>query len=246
MTRFEAAVVALPTDEAGLNEIPLYDEDFVLAVPAGHRLDGRTGLPLSVLKNQPLLLLDDGHCLRDQTLDLCRSVDAAPRSSDTRAASLATIVQCVAGDLGLTLIPRSAIAVETARGTVGTAEFADHLQPLLAAAGTGFQLPFQAVIQRGDRNSHRGTPGPGHGRNQVQIPQHQSTFGNQAEGVLAIHQHLQQLTGNASLSLNGLIRVGDRAEHNGPTAVRRFAKAVAKHLRSIVLAENLALEVLTG
>jgi LysR family hydrogen peroxide-inducible transcriptional activator len=121
----EAAVVALPTDEAGLNEIPLYDEDFVLAVPAGHRLDGRTGLPLSVLKNQPLLLLDDGHCLRDQTLDLCRSVDAAPRSSDTRAASLATIVQCVAGDLGLTLIPRSAIAVETARGTVGTAEFAE-------------------------------------------------------------------------------------------------------------------------
>lgn len=121
----EAAVVALPTDEAGLNEIPLYDEDFVLAVPAGHRLDGRTGLPLSVLKNQPLLLLDDGHCLRDQTLDLCRSVDAAPTSSDTRAASLATIVQCVAGDLGLTLIPRSAIAVETARGTVGTAEFAE-------------------------------------------------------------------------------------------------------------------------
>ncbi len=121
----EAAVVALPTDKSGFAELPLYTEDFVLIVPSGHELDGRDDLPLSVLADLPILLLDDGHCLRDQTLDLCRSVDAAPMSSDTRATSLATVVQCVAGGLGVTLVPRSAVAVETAKGALGIAEFAD-------------------------------------------------------------------------------------------------------------------------
>lgn len=121
----EAAVVALPTEESGLVEIPLYTEDFVLITAAGHELDGRRNLPLSVLAHLPILLLDDGHCLRDQTLDLCRSVDAPPSTSDTRATSLATVVQCVAGDLGVTLIPRSAVDVETGKGALGVAEFAD-------------------------------------------------------------------------------------------------------------------------
>ncbi|MGA9874005.1 MAG: hydrogen peroxide-inducible genes activator [Rhodococcus sp. (in: high G+C Gram-positive bacteria)] len=121
----EAAVLALPTEESGIVEIPLYTEDFVMIVPAGHDLDGKKSLALSALAGQPLLLLDDGHCLRDQTLDLCRSIDAAPTSSDTRATSLATVVQCVAGGLGVTLIPRSAVAVETHKGPLGVAEFAD-------------------------------------------------------------------------------------------------------------------------
>ncbi|WP_089243052.1 hydrogen peroxide-inducible genes activator [Rhodococcoides kyotonense] len=121
----EAAVVAVPTEEPGVVELPLYTEDFVLIVPAGHELDGRKDLPLSALVDQPILLLDDGHCLRDQTLDLCRSVDAAPAAGDTRATSLATVVQCVAGGLGVTLVPRSAVAVETSKGALGIAEFAD-------------------------------------------------------------------------------------------------------------------------
>ncbi|WP_072802005.1 LysR substrate-binding domain-containing protein [Rhodococcoides yunnanense] len=121
----ELAVVALPTDEPGLVEIPLYTEDFVLVVPAGHELDGRADLPVSILKDLPILLLDDGHCLRDQTLDLCRSADAIPAASDTRATSLATVVQCVAGGLGVTLVPRSAVEVETSKGAFGIAEFAD-------------------------------------------------------------------------------------------------------------------------
>ncbi|TSD96050.1 LysR family transcriptional regulator [Skermania sp. ID1734] len=122
----DVALVALPSDVNGLAEIPLYSEDFVLVLPSGHELAGRSDLAPDIVADLPLLLLDEGHCLRDQTLELCRSVDARPDSAgDTRAASLATVVQCVAGGLGVTLVPRMAIPVETKRGRLETARFAD-------------------------------------------------------------------------------------------------------------------------
>ncbi len=121
----DVALLALPTDVPGLIEIPLYTEEFVLVTPRGHELAGRTDLAPAVLDSLPLLLLDEGHCLRDQALDLCRSAEVHPAAvGDTRAASLATVVQCVAGGLGVTLIPEMAVASETARGTLGTAHFA--------------------------------------------------------------------------------------------------------------------------
>lgn len=120
----DAAVVALPSEISGVVEMPLYSEDFVLVVPTGHELAGRVDVPVSVLDNAPLLLLDEGHCLRDQTLDLCRSVDVRPMAGDTRATSLATVVRCVAGGLGITLVPASSIPVETARGDLAMAYFA--------------------------------------------------------------------------------------------------------------------------
>lgn len=119
----DVALLALPAGAPGLIEIPLYDEDFVLVVPTENELAGRTDLTAEVLDELPLLLLDDGHCLRDQTLDLCRSVDAHPLSGDTRATSLATIVQCVAGGLGVTLVPESAVLVESRRAELATATF---------------------------------------------------------------------------------------------------------------------------
>ncbi len=120
----DVAVLALPFADPGLIEIPMYAEDFVLALPAEHALAGRRDLTVTDLRGLPLLLLDEGHCLREQTLDLCRSVDIAPDASDTRATSLTTVVQCVAGGLGLTLLPRSAVDVEVARAGLSTAEFA--------------------------------------------------------------------------------------------------------------------------
>ncbi|MFE3291553.1 LysR substrate-binding domain-containing protein [Rhodococcus sp. NPDC059234] len=120
----DVAVLALPSEAPGMVEIPLYTEEFVVVVPTGHELAGRADLAPDVLDELPLLLLDEGHCLRDQTLDLCRSVDAHPVSGDTRATSLTTVVQCVAGGLGVTLVPESAVAVETARGDLETARFA--------------------------------------------------------------------------------------------------------------------------
>jgi LysR family transcriptional regulator, hydrogen peroxide-inducible genes activator len=76
------------------------------------------------LAELPLLLLDEGHCLRDQALDVCRKAGVHAALANTRAASLATAVQCVAGGLGVTLIPQSAVSVEIARSPLALAHFA--------------------------------------------------------------------------------------------------------------------------
>ncbi|MEU2252082.1 hydrogen peroxide-inducible genes activator [Nocardia xishanensis] len=139
----DVALLALPTENSGLVEIPLYAEEFVLVTPRGHELAGRKDIAPAVLGSLPLLLLDEGHCLRDQALDLCRSVDVHPGAvGDTRAASLATVVQCVAGGLGVTLIPEMAVTAETARGTLETARFADP------APGRTIGLAFRASSAR--------------------------------------------------------------------------------------------------
>ena len=74
----DLAVLAVPTDQPGLIEIPLYTEDFVVVVPHDHKLAGRDDLTIDALRGLNLLLLDDGHCLRDQVVDLCRSADFTP------------------------------------------------------------------------------------------------------------------------------------------------------------------------
>jgi LysR family hydrogen peroxide-inducible transcriptional activator len=120
----DAALIALPAEAGGITEIPIYDEDFVLALPPGHPLAGKRRVPPTALAELPLLLLDEGHCLRDQALDVCRAAGVRAELANTRAASLATAVQCVTGGLGVTLIPQSAVPVETARGRLELAYFA--------------------------------------------------------------------------------------------------------------------------
>ncbi|MEU2173779.1 MULTISPECIES: hydrogen peroxide-inducible genes activator [Nocardia] len=141
----DVALLAVPTEMPGLVEIPLYSEEFVLVTPRGHELAGRTDLAAAVLDAQPLLLLDEGHCLRDQTLEACRSADVHPAAvGDTRAASLSTVVQCVAGGLGVTLIPQMAVAAETAGGTLDVAHFATP------APGRTIGLVFRTSSARAD------------------------------------------------------------------------------------------------
>jgi LysR family hydrogen peroxide-inducible transcriptional activator len=141
----DVALLAVPTEMPGLVEIPLYTEEFVLVTPRGHELAGRTDLAAEVLDAQPLLLLDEGHCLRDQTLEACRSADVHPAAvGDTRAASLSTVVQCVAGGLGVTLIPQMAVATETARGTLDVAHFG------APAPGRTIGLVFRTSTARAD------------------------------------------------------------------------------------------------
>ena len=120
----DAALIALPADAAGVSAIPIYDEDFVLALPPGHPLSGKRRVPATTLASLPLLLLDEGHCLRDQALDVCQKAGVRAELANTRAASLATAVQCVTGGLGVTLIPQSAVPVESARSRLGLAQFA--------------------------------------------------------------------------------------------------------------------------
>jgi LysR family hydrogen peroxide-inducible transcriptional activator len=124
----DAALIALPVQKSGgingLTDVPIYDEDFLLALPADHRLAGKRRVSVAALAQLPLLLLDEGHCLRDQALDVCRAAGVRAELADTRAASLATAVQCVSGGLGVTLIPQSAVGVEAAHSRLGLAGFA--------------------------------------------------------------------------------------------------------------------------
>lgn len=120
----DAALIALPADASGVTAIPIYDEDFVLALPPGHPLSGKRRVPATALAELPLLLLDEGHCLRDQALDVCHKAGVRAELANTRAASLGTAVQCVTGGLGVTLIPQSAVPVEAARSRIALAQFA--------------------------------------------------------------------------------------------------------------------------
>jgi len=124
--RLDLLLLAVPLGVPGVTELPLFDEDFVLVTPLDHRLGGREGLERSVLRELKLLLLDEGHCLRDQALDICREAGRAGVPATTSAAGLSTLVQLVAGGLGVTLLPRTAVRVETSRSSqLLTASFTD-------------------------------------------------------------------------------------------------------------------------
>ncbi|MDO5726598.1 MAG: LysR substrate-binding domain-containing protein, partial [Bowdeniella nasicola] len=104
----DAIVLAeLPADES-LGYKQLLRENFVLAMPADHPLAvDRSPLPLAALADHELLLLDEGHCLRDQALDLCRKVHA--RQASFRATSLEALRYMVAAGAGVTLLPHLAV-----------------------------------------------------------------------------------------------------------------------------------------
>jgi len=87
----------------------------VIPTVAPYSLGGRSGIPREALRELHLLLLDEGHCLRDQALDICREAGRADAPVTTTAAGLSTLVQLVAGGLGVTLLPRTAVRVETTR-----------------------------------------------------------------------------------------------------------------------------------
>ncbi|NUS25229.1 MAG: hydrogen peroxide-inducible genes activator [Streptomyces sp.] len=124
--RLDLLLLAVPLGVPGVVELPLFDEDFVLVTPLGHPLGGREGIAREALKELNLLLLDEGHCLRDQALDICREAGRADAPVTTTAAGLATLVQLVAGGLGVTLLPRTAVRVETSRSDqLRTASFAE-------------------------------------------------------------------------------------------------------------------------
>jgi LysR family hydrogen peroxide-inducible transcriptional activator len=106
--RLDAALVALPVSAPGLDFEPLFDEPFWLLAPAAHPLAARRRIRQSDLEGQHVLLLTEGHCLRDQALAICG--DGRPASDDDfRATSLETISQLVAAGLGCTLLPALAV-----------------------------------------------------------------------------------------------------------------------------------------
>ena len=122
----DVAVLALPLSDSRIRWEALYDEDFVLAVPPGHVWADRQDVPVGQLRDEELLFLEEGHCLRDQTVDVCLSSGVAHAGeANPRAASLSTIVQLVSAGLGMTFLPDTAVKVETRGAQLGVAHFTD-------------------------------------------------------------------------------------------------------------------------
>ncbi|HVY86696.1 MAG TPA: hydrogen peroxide-inducible genes activator [Caulobacterales bacterium] len=111
----DAAVIALPYAAPGIETAVIAEDEFLLACPEGHRLAARNDLAPEHLKQEDLLLLEDGHCLREHALSVCGATPGR-RSSEVSATSLHTLVQMVAGGMGVTLLPKIAAEAGAAAG----------------------------------------------------------------------------------------------------------------------------------
>lgn len=124
--RLDVAILAIPVGARGLLEYPLYNERFVLAAPSDHALASREDIFPQDLDEETVLLLEAGHCLRDQTLDLCRQVNARILgSTQTKVSNLSTAVRCVEAGLGITVLPATAAAVEARDTDCAIVEFGE-------------------------------------------------------------------------------------------------------------------------
>lgn len=120
--RLDTAIVALPSSEPSMTETPLFEENFVLVRP---REDAEKPVPdREMLREMRLLLLEEGHCFREQALSFCDMGAVRPREI-LDGSSLSTLVQMVGAGIGVTLIPEIAMAVETRSADVSIARFAD-------------------------------------------------------------------------------------------------------------------------
>jgi LysR family hydrogen peroxide-inducible transcriptional activator len=118
--RLDTAIVALPVSEPSLTEVALFKENFLLVRPGE---DERTPVPSHArLREMRLLLLEEGHCFRDQALAFCNMQSSPPREV-LDASSLSTLVQMVGAGIGVTLIPEMAVDVETRSAPVSVARF---------------------------------------------------------------------------------------------------------------------------
>lgn len=168
--RLDTAIVALPVSEPSLTEVALFAENFLLVRPGE---DEGTPVPSSeTLREMRLLLLEEGHCFRDQALSFCNMQSSPPRDA-LDASSLSTLVQMVSAGMGVTLIPEMAVAVETRSASVSVARFKEP-QPARTVgmiwrktsplAGQLLQLS-EVVCRAADalreqQDGHRAIPGP--------------------------------------------------------------------------------------
>ncbi|WP_341487732.1 LysR substrate-binding domain-containing protein [Pararhizobium sp. A13] len=118
--RLDTAIVALPVSEPSLNEVALFSENFVLVRPGED--EGKPVPNREALREMRLLLLEEGHCFRDQALSFCNMHSALPREL-LDGSSLSTLVQMVSAGIGVTLIPEMAVGVETRSASVSVSHF---------------------------------------------------------------------------------------------------------------------------
>lgn len=118
--RIDTAIVALPVSEPSFAEVALFSETFVLVRPGEDH--GQPVPSADALRELRLLLLEEGHCFRDQALSFCNMHSALPREV-LEGSSLSTLVQMVSAGIGVTLIPEMAVPVETRSASVSVARF---------------------------------------------------------------------------------------------------------------------------
>ncbi len=145
--RLDAALVALPVPDDRLETLPLFDEPFWFAEPKGRRAAAPRIDDGGDLRGQRLLLLTEGHCLREQALAICGAADS-DADGDFRATSLETILQMVATGLGSTLLPAMACGDARARAVT--------TRPLEAGLGRRIGLVWRRSYARVARHPPAG------------------------------------------------------------------------------------------
>ena len=118
----DAAILALPFEEAGFAVAPLYDEDFLVALPREHPWAGRKSISAAELKKESMVLLGSGHCFRDQVLEVCPELNRHARADGLQktfeGSSLETIRQMVASGVGLTVLPATSVPQRVPRDSL--------------------------------------------------------------------------------------------------------------------------------
>jgi len=122
--QLDVLLLALPVEHPEIETIRLFDDHFLLAMAASHRMSNRVKATPDLLEEDRLLLLEEGHCMRDQALAFC-SLRRIENINTFGASSLSTLVQMVANGLGMTLLPELAVPLETRRGDIHLMRFAD-------------------------------------------------------------------------------------------------------------------------
>jgi LysR family hydrogen peroxide-inducible transcriptional activator len=112
----DVLLFAVPYDTTSFEVYNLFDDKLVLCLPANHTLSNKQKVTIADIKNQEILLLEDGHCLRDQTLKACNLI-VNDLSIPYQATSLNTLVQMVVNNIGITLLPEMAVQANITHDT---------------------------------------------------------------------------------------------------------------------------------
>ena len=120
--KLDVIMLALPVEGAGLATLPLFEDRFLLAVPASHKMSGRVLATREMIAEERLLLLEEGHCLRDQALAYC-GLQQVSSINTLGISTLSTIAGMVAAGHGITLLPELCLDVEMRGRAIQLAPF---------------------------------------------------------------------------------------------------------------------------
>lgn len=122
--KLDVLLLALPVKHADIESIPLFDDRFLLAMPKERKLSGRVRATRELIEHERLLLLEEGHCLRDQALTYC-SLQQVDTVNTFGASSLSTIIEMVGAGFGITLLPEICLGVESRGRDLSLVRFID-------------------------------------------------------------------------------------------------------------------------